>query len=280
VLSANHADVLFVTNAPPYHPDFLRTLSVHKVLYSTDDPGATYMRTIPYVHAYDQVMHCAPTYSADMDLGEKLRYAGARRVDWLPLGVFDFEFDTSLNETTILHEDRDIDVVYVGSFFRQKMDFLARVKKKLGKRLRMHGFFRAKHNLWWNVKFGAPGWIRPIDFEERVRLYRRAKLGFNIHWNEYGLGNQRLYHLSANAVAQICDCAEHVGRIYHPGWEIDTYRSADELLQKIDYYLQHDTERRRLALNAYRRTMAEYRIRTVARRTAQLIGEARGASNS
>jgi spore maturation protein CgeB len=279
-LRANDADALFVTNAPPYHPDFLRTVRAYKVLYSTDDPGATYMRTIPYVHAYDHVMYCAPTYSADMDLGEKLRYAGARRADWLPLGVFNFEFDTSLEEAAIEREERDIDVVYVGSFFRQKMEFLARIKKKLGKRLRMHGFFHAKHNLWWNVRFGAPGWIRPIDFEERVRLYRRARLGFNIHWNEFGLGNQRLYHLSANAVAQICDCADHVSRIYRPGPEIDTYRNADELLQKIEYYLQHDAERRRLALNAYRRTMAEYRIGTVARRAAGLIADARNTSVS
>jgi spore maturation protein CgeB len=280
VLRKNDADVLFVTNAPPYHPDFLRTVPAYKVLYSTDDPGATYMRTIPYVHGYDHVMHCAPTYSADMDLGEKLRYAGARHADWLPLGVFDFEFDTALDEAAIQQEERDIDVVYVGSFFRQKMEFLARIKKKLGKRLQMHGFFYAKHNLWWNVKFGAPGWIRPIGFQERVRLYRRSKVGFNVHWNEFGLGNQRLYHLSANAVAQICDCADHVSHIYQPGKEIDTYRSADELLQKIDHYLQNDTERRKLATAAYRRTMAEYRIETVTRHAARLIARARNASGS
>jgi spore maturation protein CgeB len=267
----NQADALFVTNSPPYHPDFLRTLPVYRVLYTTDDPGATYMRTIPYLHAYHHVMHCCPTYSADMDLGEKLRYAGARNVDWLPLSIFDFEFEAAADEATVLGRERNIDVAYVGSFFRQKSAVLAEIKKRLGRRLRMHGFFRAKHNLWWNVKFGAPGWIRPIGFDERVRLYQRTKIGFNLHWNEYGLGNQRLYHLPANGVMQISDCADHVGRIYEPGAEIETWRTVDELIAKIEHYLEHDDERRRMATNAYRRTMSQYRIGHVTRDAAQMI---------
>lgn len=276
-LRENAAHALFVTNSPPYHPDFLRTLDVYKVLYSTDDPGATYMRTIPYVHAYDHLMHCSPSYSQDMELGEKLRYAGARAVDWLALGVFDFEFDPALTERAILEEERDVDVVYVGSFFRQKLEFLARMHKKLGRRLRMHGFFRAKHNLYWNVMFGAPGWVRPIGFAERVQLYRRAKLGFNIHWSEFGLGNQRLYHLSANGVAQVSDCADYLGRIYEPS-EVDTYRSGEQLLQKLDYYLHNDAARRQLALNAFRRTMRDYRIAHVTQTAGKLIAAQLGAT--
>jgi hypothetical protein len=269
-LRENAAQAVFVTNAPPYHPDYLRTLDVYKVLYSTDDPGATYMRTIPYVHAYDHLMHCSPSYSADMELGEKLRYAGARAVNWLPLGVFDFEFDTALTERAIMEEERDVDVVFVGSFFRQKLELLARIRKKLGRRLRMYGFFRAKHNLYWNVMFGAPGWVRQISFAERLQLYRRAKLGFNIHWSEFGLGNQRLYHLSANGVAQVSDCADYLGRIYQPN-EVDSYQTVDELLQKIDRYLQDDAARRALALNAFRRTMRDYRIATVTQQAGKFI---------
>src|SRR5438552_330526 len=84
-------DVLLVANCPPYHPDFLRKLDVYKVLFSADDPEATYMINIPYLHAYHHVFYVDPAYSADLDMAEKMRYAGMVNADWLPISVFDFE---------------------------------------------------------------------------------------------------------------------------------------------------------------------------------------------
>jgi hypothetical protein len=267
----NAAEAIIVTNCPPYHPDWLRKLRTYKVLYSADDPGATYMRSIPYLHAYNHVLYVAPAYSADMTLGEKMRYAGVTNADWLPIAVFDFEFDTKIAEDSILAHERDIDIIYVGSFFRQKLDLLAKVKRAFGRRVRMHGFFKAKHNLYFIAKYGYPGWMRPVSFEERVRLYQRAKLGFNLHWNEYGLGNQRLFHLPANGVMQLCDCPDYLSRVFEVDEEVAGYRSADELIDKLRYYLDRDDERSSIALRAYRRTMAEYRFRTVTRRAGDVI---------
>jgi len=265
------ADAIIVDNCAPYHPDFLKKLAVYKVLYSGDDPGATYMRNIPYLHAYDHVFFVAPSYSPDMDMAEKMRYCGMVNADWLPISVFDFEHDPSKTEATILEGERDIDIIYVGSFFRQKLDVLAKVKKAFGKQFRLHGFFRFKHNLYFNIINGYIQWIRPISFEERLRMYQRAKIGFNIHWNEHGLGNQRLYHLPANGVMQICDCHDYLDRVFELNEEIVGYRSTNELIAKIEYYLKNDEERRRIALNSYRKTMRDYRFITLKHRAAQLI---------
>lgn len=265
------ADAIIVTNCPPYHPDYLRRLPVYKVLYSGDDPGATYMRNIPYLHAYDHVFFMAPGYSRDMDLGEKMRYCGMVNADWVPIAVFDFEHDFRKTEETILSHARDVDVVYVGGFFPQKLDLLAKVKRALGRKVRMRGFFAPKHNLYFCLKYGYPGWIRPINFKERVRLYQSAKIGFNIHWNEYGLGNQRLFHLPANGVMQISDCPDLLDRVFQPGREIVGYVDFDDLIAKVRYYLDHDEVRRAIALEGYRRTMREYRFATVTRRAGNLI---------
>lgn len=265
------ADATIVINSPPYHPDFLRKIDLYKVLYSTDDPGATYMRTVPYLHAYHHVFFLSPSYSRDMTLEEKIRYCGIANVDWLPLGVFDFEFDTSKTDDTILKHGRDIDVVYVGSFFRQKLELIAKVKKALGKKVRIHGFYKLKHNLYFMARYGYPGLITPVGYQDRVHLYQRAKIGFNIHWNEYGLGNQRLFHLPANGVMQISDCADYLGRVFTPGQEVVGYRGADDLIDQIRYYLEHDETRQAIALSAFRRTMREYRFRDVTRRAGEMI---------
>jgi spore maturation protein CgeB len=104
-----------------------------------------------------------------------------------------------------------------------------------------------------------------------VNLYRRAKIGINIHWNEYGLGNQRLYHLPANGAMQISDCATHLDRVFENGKEVVAYGSTDELIDRIGYYLDHEEERKEIALQGYRRTMNEYRFATVTRRAGRLI---------
>jgi spore maturation protein CgeB len=265
------ADAIIVDNCPPYHPDHLRKLAVYKVLYSGDDPGSTYMRNIPYLHAYDHVFFADPVYSPDMDMREKMRYCGMVNADWLPISVFDFECDPERTEETILQSERDIDIIYIGGFWKQKNDLLVKVQRAFGRRFKQFGFYDVKHNAYMNVRYGYGKWVRPVSFEERVKLYQRAKIGFNIHWNEYGLGNQRLYHLPANGVMQICDCPKHVDRIYRTGEEIVTYSGADDLIDKITYYLGHDEERKRIALQGYRRAMKEYRTAQVKQRAAQLI---------
>lgn len=264
-------DVLFVTNCPPYHPDFLRKLSLYKVLYSTDDPGATYMRTIPYLHAYDHVMFCAPGYSADFSLEEKMRYCGMINADWLPIAVMDFEFDTQQKEDMLFCHHRDIAAIYIGKPWRQKIDLLFRCKQALGKSLRIHGLFKWRHNLYVNARYGCPGWIRPVSFPERVKLYQRSKVGLNMHWNQYGFGNQRLFHLPANGVMQISDCRSLVGHVFKDGEEIVTYSSAEELIEKAQYYICHDAEREEIARKAYRRVIREYRFKTVMQRATQTI---------
>ena len=264
-------DAIIVTNCPPYHPDFLRNLSIYKILYSGDDPGATYMRNIPYLHAYNHVFYAAPAYSADMDMEEKMRYCGMINADWLPLGVFDFEFDPTLTEETFLARERDIDIIYIGSFFKQKLETLAKVKRAFGRHFHLNGFFRLKHNLYFNLKYGYLGWVKHVSFKKRLLLYQHAKIGFNIHWNEYGLGNQRLYHTPANGVMQICDCPSHLDQIFKSGEEVIAYKNADDLIDKLRYYLKYEYERKEIALRGYRRTMNEYRFATVTRKAGKLI---------
>jgi spore maturation protein CgeB len=272
------ADALFVTNYPPYHPEFLLKLPLYKALYTTDDPDSTYRRTIPYLHAYDHLFFCDPAYSPDKTMKQKMTEVGMRNADWLPLGVFDFEYEAGKSEQQLFSQQRDIDIIYVGACFLQKLPILARVQKAFGRSFRMHGFFSWKHNAYFIARHGARQWVRPVSFPERVKLYQRAKIGINVHWDEFGLGNQRLYHLPANGVMQISDCADDLGAIFKPGEEVVSYRNVDELIDRIRYYLAHDQERIAIARSGYRRTVNEYLIRDVTRRAAAMM-EARMLAN-
>lgn len=275
LLAATGADALLVDNQPPYHPEFLRRLRTHKVLRTSDGPMTAYDVDFAFVHAYDQILYHTPAYSRDLSMAEKLAYCGARRADFWPMAVFDVAFDRTKTEETILSGTRDIDVVFVGALHVGKMPFLARVKKELGRSLRMYGLCSLKKNAYFNLRFGFPGWVRPLAFEEYVPLYQRAKIGINVHnRGDDSVGNYRLFDLPANGVMQISDGGEWLGQFFDPGKEIVGYRDADDLMALVRHYLAHDSERERIALAGYRRALKDHRFPLRMKQAGALIANA------
>jgi spore maturation protein CgeB len=272
VLATERADALIVDNVLPYHPDFLRNVPVYKVLRTTDGPITAYDRDFAYVHAYDHVLFHSPAYSRDMDMREKLLYVGARRADFWPLALFDEMFDPAQTEETILEHERDIEIVFVGSLYVDKMPLLARLRKAFGRRLHLHGQSNWKRNAYFNAKFGFPGWVRPIPFDQYVPLYQRSQIGVNVHnRGDYTVGSYRLFELPGNGVMQISDGGRHLSAFYDVGKEIVRYDGGDDLVAKISYYLDHPEERRRIALNGFRAVMARHRLARRMSEAADLI---------
>jgi hypothetical protein len=267
------AGALLVDNCCPYHPDWLRTFDIYRVLRTSDGPMTAYDRDFAYVHAFHHVLYHSPAYSRDLDMREKLRYVGAKCVDFWPFAVFDAAFDDSQSDETLLKRPRDIDVVFVGFPYRGKLPVFARVKKALGARLVMHGF-DYRYNLYFNAKYGWPGWVgRPLTpGRQYVDLYQRAKIGFNVHnRGDYTVGNYRLFDLPANGVMQISDGGDYLNEFFRVGEEIVGYENPDDLIDKIRYYLDNDAERERIALNGFTRVRRDHRFALRMRQGAELI---------
>jgi glycosyltransferase involved in cell wall biosynthesis len=256
-----NVDALVVDNCPPYHPEFLRTLPVYKVLRTADGPLAAYDRDFAYLHAYNLVLYHTPAYSRDLDMRDKLLYCGARDCALWPLGLFEAGHDASLGEEAVFGHKRDIDIIFVGALHPNKMPILAKVKKAFRNRFLLKGDSSPKRNVYFNAKYRFPGWVTPIPFSQYVPLYQRTKIGINVHnRGKYTVGGYRLFELPANGVMQISDGGEYLSNFFEPGNEIVGYDSADDLIDKIDYYLTHDGEREKIARAGYQRVMLDHRI--------------------
>jgi glycosyltransferase involved in cell wall biosynthesis len=271
-IERERADVLLVDTCPPYHPEFLRTLDIHKVLRISDGPMSAYDRDFVYLHAYDQILYHSPAYSRDLNMREKLLYCGARDSDLWPHALFDACYDPAMGEDALFDHERDIDIIFVGALHLNKMPVIAKVKKEFGKRCVIRGLSSLKKNLYFNAMHGLPGWVSPLPFEGYVPLYQRAKIGFNVHnRGKYTVGGYRLFELPANGVMQISDGGEYLSTFMEPGREIIGYETADELVDKIRYYLQHDAEREAIARAGYRRVIGDHRISVRLRDAGELI---------
>ncbi|MBI5450727.1 MAG: glycosyltransferase family 1 protein [Gammaproteobacteria bacterium] len=273
-IRTEQADVLMVDTYNPYHPDYLRKLGIYKVLRINDGPMAAYDRDFAYLHAFDHVLYHSPAYSKDMQIDEKLRYCGAKRIDFWPLGSFDALCDRSMTEDDIKLRSRDIDIAFVGALAPNKMPVIAAVKRAFGPRMKLYGLTNLKRNVYFNMKFGFPGWVKSLPFEQYVPLYQRTKIGINVHnRGDYTVGGYRLFDLPANGVMQISDGGPYLESFFEVGKEVELYRNTDELIDKIKYYLAHEAERKQIALNGYKRVNRDYRMAHLLQKSGALIKE-------
>jgi spore maturation protein CgeB len=208
-----------------------------------------------------------------MGMAEKLKYCGAQRFDFWPFGSFDAMCDVSKTEHDLFDRKRDINVIFIGMPHLNKMPILSKIQKALGRNLLMIGF-PIKYAIYYNVKFRFPGNTRrPIrSCEQYISLYQRSKIGINVHnRGKYTVGNYRMYDLPANGVMQISDGEEYLNEFFDVGEEIISYHSVDELIDQVRYYLDHDEERERIALNGFRRVRNDYKIDKMLKKAGDLI---------
>lgn len=268
-------DALVVDNANPYHPEFLRSLYVHKVLRTSDGPTIAYDRDFTYAHAFDQILYHTRAYSPEIDMPGKLGYLGVKRADFWPLALFDTNWRPGTTIEELLSERRDHDIVFVGALHLDKMPMLAAIKRAFGRRCHLYGLASTKKNLYFKSKFRAPGWVRPIKFEDYVPLYRRSKIGFNVHLRgDYTVGGYRLFELPANGVMQISDGGRYLNDFYAVGTEIEGFRTTEDLIVQIDHFLTHDRAREDHVRAAFGRTMRDHRIGHRMRQLEELLRDA------
>lgn len=277
VLRESRADAVIVDNCPPYHPDYLRRIDVYKVLRVADGPISAYDRDFAYLHAYDHILYHSPAYSRDMGMAEKLRYCGARNIDFWPLALFDACLDTTKSMETLFAHERDIDIIFIGTQHLNKLPLLAEVKRAFGRQFKLYGLTSVKKNVYFNLRYKAGAWVRSVPFEKYVHLYQRAKIGINIHnRGKYTVGSYRLFELPGNGVMQISDGGEYLSDFFEADTEIVGYETADELIDKLHYYLVHDEERQTIALRGYQRVMRSHRLAQRMREAAEIIDAAMG----
>ena len=272
---AKQAQIVMFTGFCAIHPNFLyeECKDIVKVLPAIDDPPASFERTVPYIFAMDVCTHVSLSYNDRTRMADQLRIWGAKRVYFTPIGAGALNRMESLTEESL--RARQIDLTYVGGMYPSKIDRFFYLKREFGDRFELYGrwspwglrgllytmiHFR-KHPLFrWRV--------RPIGATELSAHYRRCKIGINMHWGNAETGNSRLYELPANGVMQICDrgAGNATAEIFEEDREIVLYDGVDEAVEKIRFYLRHDTIRHKIARAGYERVMRDYRQEEIYRK--------------
>jgi spore maturation protein CgeB len=105
---------------------------------------------------------------------------------------------------------------------------------------------------------------------EMYRVLAAARISLNRHIDvaETFANNMRLYESTGVGTLLMTDAKQNLGDLFEVGSEVVAYDDADDLVAKIEHYLENDDERRRIAAAGQRRTLAEH---TYGRRMEELV---------
>jgi spore maturation protein CgeB len=95
---------------------------------------------------------------------------------------------------------------------------------------------------------------------EMYQILRTSKMTLNHHIGMAGpyANNLRLYEATGVGTLLLTDWKENLPEMFIPGQEVVAYRSPEECIELIDYYLTHEEERQAIAAAGQQRTLREH----------------------
>lgn len=101
--------------------------------------------------------------------------------------------------------------------------------------------------------------------KQMYQIFSQSKIVINRHINlskQYA-NNLRLFEATLMGALLITDHKRNISDFFKVGHEIVTYKNADDLIEKVKYYLDHPKEAKKIARNGQKRTIKEhnYKVR-------------------
>ena len=258
-VKAEKPDVLYIQAVHLFDDAKLQALKAHAGKIVGEHAATELSSRIDY-RLYDLIVSSFPPTI------EWLRARGVRAE--LNKLAFDSRLPALIPEVT-----RDIPLSFVGSILKvhsTRLDFLLAVGRKISD-LKIYG------NVTIDLPKGSPvaNMIMPAVWgREMYQVLRQSAVTLNHHGDiaPYA-NNMRLYEATGMGALLITDYKDNLHEMFEVEKEVVTYRSAEECVDKIRFYLDERNSAAREAISAsgQRRTLTEHTYESRMRRLLDLI---------
>jgi len=137
--------------------------------------------------------------------------------------------------------------------------------------------------------YNAPAWLKTsvrgrymnhyVTCDEKAKAYSTAKILLNtMFYAEIEGVNCTLFEAAGCGAFQIADWKPSLPELFEPEREIVTFRTHQELKDKVDYYLAHPEERREIADRAHARAHREHTYEARLNKMFEILGISTTAS--
>jgi spore maturation protein CgeB len=166
-------------------------------------------------------------------------------------------------------DEPEVPVSFVGSFHRAhatRVSFLEHLCSSLELEVWGNGLSGLRRDSPVHSRFVGAAWGVAM-----YQILRRSKMTLNHHVDiaDSYANNLRLYEATGVGTLLVTDWKRNLHEMFEVGKEVVAYRTAEECVKLIRYYLEHEEERSQIARAGQERTLREH---TYAHRMQQLLG--------
>lgn len=236
-------DVLFMQDIGYIDPEFLSEAKrFTKVLIGQT---ASPLPPKSNLKAFDLILTSLPNYVRDIErAGVKAKY--------FKLG---FEKDI-LNK--VFPQRKKYDTTFIGGFslhHHQRAIFLEELATKTKFDIWGYGSSTLDRNSPLHQYHHGEVWGKQM-----YKILLQSKITINKHdyFAKNYANNMRLFEATGCGALLITDYKDNLSELFRIGTEAETYKSVDELAEKIKYYLANDSKRDKIARAGQRRTLSEH----------------------
>jgi len=175
---------------------------------------------------------------------------------------------------------RDIDVYFCGASTPERDKYLKRIPS-LGINYSFDGPGYGHHSKLKNrcvAELGVDGKAIPgkVPFKVMLNKYLRSKISVSFLMGAsgnkpYQQVKARAFEIPATGCFQLAYNCPELERFFEIGKEVDVFESEEEMLDKIQFYLEHDDIRERMAKRAMLRNL-DYSYEAILKRVFKEIG--------
>lgn len=98
-----------------------------------------------------------------------------------------------------------------------------------------------------------------VQFEDSLKIYYSTKINLNITLRSIESGIPlRIFDIMSVGGFVLSNWQPEIPELFEEDREIVTFKTPEEMLEKVDYYLRHEEERLEIALNGYRKVKECY----------------------
>ena len=162
-------------------------------------------------------------------------------------------------------ENRNIDILFVGNLEDKRVQILEKVISEFPhKKIEIYGGYCGgirsfKRKFLYYVKNRKKFYKNRILSPDDVnKYYACSKICLNLHKKQSVYGcNQRFFEILGARAFQLVNSNRYIEGNFEEGQNCVSFDSDKELLEKIEYFLEHDAEREQIAENGYRKVIAD-----------------------
>jgi len=116
---------------------------------------------------------------------------------------------------------------------------------------------------------------QPVFGLDYFRLLGNTKISLNTHINVTQVmgGNMRMYEATGMGSCLLTDWMPRVHELYEPDTEIVTYKSPEEAVEKYNYLITHEEERKKIAKAGQERTLKDYSFQKCVEKLNHIIND-------